>query len=290
MAIASKTAARATLSLSLDDSVAEPLASAQLPALSLSWPAGAEGAAPQVQHGPMGASGALPRGTALARWLSQACSGQPRQSSGALQLADRNYKLQRRLRFADALLTRLELGALDARESRQPLRMALQWQAATWHDEAGDGQTVKLQATPRTALMASNYRLSGLPEANDLVQRVELPVLQWQPAPAPVGRRKPGPDLLSLGPLSLVLAERARGPLQAWRQAHLSPPGKLPAALQLEIALLDTSLKKRLAGITLAGCRLLQWQDSAIDSNADALSTLTLKLSVQSMALDLPAP
>lgn len=290
MATASKTVSRSQLALSLADGAAEPLGSAQPPVLELDWPARADGAGWQVRHGPLSASGPLPRGTALARWLSQACAGQPRQPQGELLIADQNHKLRRRLGFDAALLTRLELGPLDASEGRTPLRMALQWQAASWRDEAGDGQPIKLQAAPRAGLTAANYRLSGLPAANELVQRVELPLLQCEPAPPPTGRRRPGPDLLRLGPLGLVLAGRAREPLQAWRQAHLAQPGKAPPPLDLAIDLLDSTLKKRLAGITLAGCRLLQWQEAPMASSAEALSTLSLKLSVQGMALDLPAP
>ncbi|HOB93118.1 MAG TPA: hypothetical protein PKL46_03565 [Aquabacterium sp.] len=242
----------------------------------------------QVALGEMAAEAALPEPGPLLDWLQAVLAGKLDLHDGALLVGDANRKLQRRIGFRGARLSGLALTPLDARDGKQPVLLTLRWLAGQVDDQAGGGATLKSTASRRKAPLASNFRISGLPFDGSGVLRVELPALQvdWATSrvgelrePLREGRRRFGAAAVTVGARQ---AEAAR----AWVHKQVAD-GLVDEAdgLALQVELLDPTLKKVLATITLGGCLLLGLDEDPIGTSSERSAGLVLRFDVGSMAL-----
>lgn len=295
MAIVTRTAGN--LFLELDGKPAGMLRSAQPPSLRVELASVQQGRATgaprggRVTLGELAASVDLAEPGPLVDWLQAAVAGNLPPRDGAVLVTDANYKLQRRIDFRGARLTRLAWPALDAADGKLPVTLDLRWLADSADDTAGVGKAVPASAR-RKLLLRSNFRVGGLPFDGGGVSRVLLPELTVAWVSDRIGGQRPGLQLASrrLGPLSLTVGARQAETARAWAR-KLAADGTVAESegLVLQVDLLDAALKKVLATVQLQGCLLLGLDEDALDSNADRLPGITLHFDVAGMALSVPA-
>lgn len=243
----------------------------------------------QVTLGEMAAEAALPEPGPLLDWLQAALAGNLATRDGAVLVADQNRKLQRRIGFRGACLSGLALTPLDARDGRQPVQLTLRWLVEQVDDQAAAG-AIKGTVSRRKTLLASNFRIGGLPVEASAVLRVELPELQvdWLTSrvgelrePVREGRRRFSEAAITIGARQ---ADAARG----WVRKQVAD-GSIAEAdgLTLQVDLLDAAMKKALATIELSGCLLVGMDEEPLGGGAtDRLAnTLVLRFDVGGMTL-----
>ena len=244
----------------------------------------------QVTLGEMAADVALVEPGPLLDWLQAVLAGKLVAHDGAVLVADANRKLQRRIGFRGACLSGLAMTPLDARDAKQPVLLALRWLVDAVDDRAEAG-SVKGTTSRRKQLLASNFRVGGLPFDGNAVLRVELPELQveWSTSrtgelrdPARLGRSVLTPLVLTLGARQ---AEAARN----WVHKQVVD-GSIDETegLTLQVELLDTAMKKALATVTLQGCLLLGMDEDVLGGAvSERLGNLVLRFGVGAMQLSL---
>jgi len=131
----------------------------------------------RVSLGEMEAQANLQEPGPLTDWLSAALTGDLGERDGAVLVADRNYKLNRRIGFRGARLSSLAWTPLDAQAAKVPVGIALRWLVDTVEDRPGS-EALQVKASRRKPLLASNFRIGGLPIDAAAVLRVDLPDLQ----------------------------------------------------------------------------------------------------------------
>ena len=269
-----------TLALELDGAMAGLLRSATLPALGF-----AEGAAPTVgrfeaEFQPAMSPGLLPFALSL---------GQPGgpASRGALVQADFNRKPMRRLDWTGAQVSMVAFSPLDARDSRQSFSVLLQWDVQTLKTTAEPGKQAMPSPGRAKAWVTSNFSVDGLPFSGRGVTRVELPTVTLLPQSGGVSRE----PARGMGAVCSNWQLEVSGPslleATAWVLA-LRDKGGVTAAdrFDLQIQLLDNTMKTALGVVTLKGCNLLRYQDAPLGaSNASGMPSATLTLSAQSLDL-----
>ncbi len=243
----------------------------------------------QVTLGEMAAEAALPEPGPLLDWLQAALAGDLVLRDGAVLVGDQNRKLQRRIGFRGAHLSGLALTPLDAREARQPVQLALRWLVEAVDDQAGTGAIKATLTSRRKALLASNFRIGGLPFDASAVLRVELPELQidWSTSrvgelrePMREGRRR-------FGAAAVTIGARQAAAARAWVHKQVAD-GSIDEAegLALQVDLLDAAMKKVLATVALSGCLLLGMDEEPLGSGAtDRPGHLVLRFDVGGMKL-----
>jgi hypothetical protein len=244
----------------------------------------------QVTLGEMAAEATLPEPGPLLDWLQAALAGDLALHDGAVLVGDANRKLQRRIGFRGARLSGLALTPLDARDGKQPVQLALRWLVEQVDDQAGAG-ALKGTVSRRKAPLASNFRIGGLPFDAGAVLRVDLPELQvdWSTSrmgelrePVREGRRRFGAATLTVGARQATAA-------RDWVRKQVAD-GSIDEAdgLDLQVDLLDATLKKVLATIALRGCLLLGMDEEPLASGtSDAPGNLLLRFDVGGMQLSL---
>lgn len=242
----------------------------------------------QVTLGEMAAEATLAEPGPLLAWLQAALAGDLALRDGAVLVADRNRKLQRRIGFRGARLSGLALTPLDARDGKQPVQLSLRWLVEQVDDQPGAGAVQSL-ISRRKAPQASNFRIGGLPFDASAVLRVELPDLRvdWSTSrlgelrePLREGRRR-------FGPVAITVGARQADAARAWVRKQVAD-GRIDEAdgLGLQVELLDAALKKALATIELSGCLLLGMDESPLGgSTAERPGELVLRFDVGGMKL-----
>lgn len=242
----------------------------------------------RVALGEMAAESTVLDNSALTDWVAAVLAGNLSPHDGAVLVADRNYTVQRRIGFRGARLTRLAWPALDARAGKQPVTLSLRWLVDMVDDGPGGGQKTQL-ASRRKALLASNFRVGGLPFDGAAVTKVELPVLQvtWSSSRTGDLRDRQLDGRAQLGPLAITVSARQAEAARAWVR-KLVVDGSIDEAegFALQVELLDATLKKVMATITFSSCLLLGMDEDPL-ANDDRLSELVLRFDVAGMKFSL---
>ena len=291
--------ASGALFMELDGVAAGPLRSAQPASVRVDMatlPAGREMVvrrSAQVALGEMAAEFDLLEPGPLVDWLGGALAGNLAPHDGALLVGDVNHNVRRRIGFRGAWLTGLAWPVLDATAGRRAVSLTLRWLAEGVDDAPASGK-LKATVSRRRPLMASNFRLTGLPFGDDAVTAVELPTLQMQWAQdrfnGGSGRHR-GPQLVQrqLGELVVTITARRVEAARAWVH-KLVADGSVDErdGLALQVDLLDAALKKTMASVQLTGCLLCGMDEEPLGAAAaDRIATLTLRFDVGSMKLHL---
>lgn len=285
--MATRVAAGLALALELPGIPPVALRSAQPPSRRVERLASPRAEA-RVVVGELALAADLAEAAPLLDWMHALQDGAARPTDATVLVADANRKLQRRLQARGLWLTGATITPLSAAAGRSPVVLSLRCQPDTLDELPGDGRPLAAPGGRRKALLSANFRVDGLPFDGAGVQDLALPALSAA-VQRSGGRR---PTLLSgapvLGPLTLTLSARSVAPARAWL-AKVLAPGGLPDAqgLTLGVALLDSTLKKALATVTLADCALTTVDESVLAAGGDAPATLGLGFSVARMTVAL---
>ena len=222
----------------------------------------------------------------LRDWVQRFASGDLAPQSGAAQVLDFNFALRRSLAFEAGQITQLRLPALSASDGRSPVLLGLSWRVQALRDSPGDGRRITLSKGRAKALLASNFRVTGLPFDGSGITRVGLPLLRR--IDTDIGPRRPPQQVgaLGLGELMLTVGGRSRDKALAWVQQVVAD-GRLDEAERLDmvVELLDATQKTVLATLQLRACSLLACDETLIQPEADAVPGLALRFAVGSVAL-----
>ena len=158
----------------------------------------------------------------LYSWLADALNEHPQYKNGAIiRVNSRNQEISR-MTFNDALVTEVDLPAVDA-SSRDPARMAIKISPQTTRTTAtpGGGRTVGLSYTsPPPRWMPANFRLSigGTAPADSFVQTIDALVVKIKHTRAAFGGSlEAGP--ITLPNLTLTLPESRATAFATWHEA-----------------------------------------------------------------------
>ena len=179
---------------------------------------------------------------------------------------------------------------LDAGGGKRPVSLALRWLVDGVDDAPSSGK-VKGSIGRRKAIVASNFRVAGLPFGDDAVSAVHLPTLQvdWAQDPFSGGRLRLRLGQRRLGELAVTITSRRAEAARAWVH-KLVADGSIDESdgLALQVDLLDATLKKTLASVQLTGCLLCGMDEEPLGAaTADRMATLTLRFDVGGMRLTL---
>ncbi len=244
----------------------------------------------RIALGEMAAEADLAEPGPLVDWLARLLSGDMALQSGAVVLADMNFKAQRRIGFTGACLTALNWPVLDAADGKRPFTVGLRWLAERVDDDAASGNVKDRLSGKRKTIQAGNFRIDGLPFGGEFVTRIALPAISmaWPEANTGGSRWDGRPAaVLTLGELRLEVAARHGDAVRKWVR-QLIADGTLDnnEALHLKVDMLDAALKKALATIDLQGCQL-RGLDEGVLGRADAPAGLSLRFAVGALKLTL---
>ena len=284
------------LFLELDGKTAGPLRTAQPASLRVDKATQSTGRETVVRRsarvtlGEMAAECDLVEPGPLIDWLQAALAGDLTQRDGALVVADANFNARRRIGFRGARLSSLTWPVLDAGGGKRPVSLALRWLVDGVDDAPSSGK-VKGSTGRRKAIVASNFRVAGLPFGDDAVSAVHLPTLQvdWAQDPFSGGRLRLRLGQRRLGELAVTITSRRAEAARAWVH-KLVADGSIDESdgLALQVDLLDATLKKTLASVQLTGCLLCGMDEEPLGAaTADRMATLTLRFDVGGMRLTL---
>ena len=243
----------------------------------------------RVTLGEMAAEFDLVEPGPLVDWLQAALAGDLTQRDGALVVADANFNARRRIGFRGARLSSLTWPLLDAAGGRRTVSLALRWLVDGVDDAPSSGK-VKGSTGRRKAIVASNFRVAGLPFGGDAVSAVQLPDLQVDWAQDRLSNGRQGRQMVQrqLGELAVTITSRSAEAARAWVH-KLVADGSIDESdgLALQVDLLDAALKKTLASVQLTGCLLCGMDEEPLGAAADRIATLTLRFDVGGIQLSL---
>lgn len=286
--MATRTTAGLNLALELKGTAAVPLRSAQPPAHRVERVVGTRHQA-RFAVGELSLEADLADAAALLGWLHAAQDGTARAADADLLVADANRKLQRRLALRGLLLTGAAITPLSASAGRSAVALTLRCQPETVSDQPDSGTAPAAPGGRRKLLLASNYRVGGLPFDAGGVQALTLPALVATVRRGN-GRRLDGyAGAPALEPLALALTGRSLAPARAWLAKVLAGDTAAAQGHQFSVELLDSTLRKTLATIQLDGCALATVDEPALDTAGAAPATLNLGWTVTRMTIALAA-
>ena len=280
------------LNLALDGQAASPLRSLQPPAYRLDRSTSARPggsvirAGAVVTLGEMAAEFGLEQPGPLRDWAVRFAGGDLAPQSGVAQVCDFKMALRRSLAFEAGQITQLRLPTLSATDGRTALLLGLSWRMQALRDSVGDGHTVAVTGGRAKAMLAGNFRVSGLPFDSAGIVRVALPLLRRIDDATDPRQPRPKAGALDLGELALTVGMRSHGKALAWVQ-QVAADGQLADTERLDIVvdLLDASLKTVLASVQLQACRLLACDESLLDMASESPPSLALRFAVGAVAL-----
>ena len=150
----------------------------------------------------------------------------------------------------------------------------------------GDGRHITVSKGRAKAMLASNFRVTGLPFDGAGISRVGLPLLRRSDSAADPRRPPLRAGTLDIGEMTLSVGGRSRDKALAWVQQVVAD-GRFDEAERLDVGveLLDASLKTALATVQLKACSLLACEEPLIEPAVDTVPSLALRFAVGSVAL-----
>lgn len=112
-------------------------------------------------------------------WLKDALDGKAQRKNGAIVAVDYNGHVTQRLAFTDAVVTEVDLPALDA-SSKDAAKLTVKITPETTRRASVKNETVIVPTTSQKQWLASNFRLSidGLDNATSRVNKIEAIVVK----------------------------------------------------------------------------------------------------------------
>ncbi len=273
---------RGNLFLELDGKVAGALRSVQPPAIE--FVRGAAGrVSRRVSVGGFSASSVVVPG-AMMDWVlsvmaERALSAQS--ANGALIYTDQNFQARRRVDWTGGVISEIKFSDLDA-AAKVTFDVNLAWQPKALQFAAGAGKVASAKAGK--GIIAANFRVLGLPFSNNVL-KVQLPLVTTQLAAVKAKTPYAG---ITLGELRIEAAPGVNSALLDYISSVIAN-GKLTSGdyLDLSIELLDVSLAKVLATVSLKGCGLLRIDQPKEEAGFKTLQRLALTFSVEQFDLNL---
>ena len=263
--------------LELNGTVAGALRSAQPPAIEFARGA-ARRASRSVSVGSFSASSAVMPGAMMDWVLSVMAERAPSAplANGALIYTDLNMQARRRVDWTGGAITEIKFSDLDATSGKLPFDVNLAWQPKALQFVAGAGKVASTKAVK--GIIAANFRVLGLP-FSDNVLKIQLPLVTTQLTGTKAKTPYAG---ITLGELRIEVAPGVKGELLDYISGVIAD-GKLTGEeyLDLSIELLDPSLAKVLATVSLKGCGLLRIDQPKEEGGKEALQRYTLTFSVE---------
>lgn len=240
--------------------------------------------------GELAAEMSLTAGGPLLDWLNSLMAGKAQPTSGLLQVLDHNFNEKRRITFEDGQLSEIKLPLLSAADGKAPFVIGFRWQPARVSDGPGSGKVNKPVVNKRKAILASNFRVAGLPFDGSFITRVALPTVTAK-LQSDGSRARPSRYLqVEHGELGLGFSPRSTPDVLAWVR-KLVDDGRVSdgETLALTIDLLDSAMKTALATVTLVGCSLVACDEAPLGNAADSAAGVTLRFSVAQTSLTVAA-
>lgn len=240
---------------------------------------------------PFDAEFALAGPSPLLDWALTLPRRRDTRADGAALVTDGTGQVVRRLDWTGGLLTELRLPTLDATAAKQPFTIGIAWLPEAMAPGAGGGNLGLPVLGKLKTLMLSNFRVTGLPFDGAGIGRVRLPTVRGQVV------QHAGEDLrpsrleaggVELGTVDLEAGSAAgAGALRAW--VHKAWQSGAMPALDLQVELLDTTLRKVRATLALGGCRLTEYAESRLQATQERLPMPALRFDVGSLDLKVVA-
>ena len=279
------------LIMELGGQAAGPLRSLQPPSYRLDRIDGQRGASviragSEVTLGELAAEFSPDQPGPLRDWVQRFAGGDLSPQSGVALVLDFNDAVRRSLAFEAGEITQLRLPTLSAADGRSLVLLGLSWRVQALRDSLGDGRHITVTKGRAKAMLASNFRVTGLPFDAAGVTRVGLPLLRRSDSAVGPRRSQPQVGTLDIGELTLSVGGRSRDKALAWVQ-QVAADGRLDEAERLDIGveLLDASLTTVLATVQLKACSLLACDEPLIEPATEVVPGLALRFAVGAVGL-----
>jgi len=214
----------------------------------------------------------------------------PRRSAvtmdGAILLLDPNFRIRRRVEWTQGLLTEVRLPELDA-TAKALFTVGLSWQPETLRYPKVGADAGPIGPGKAKGILLSNFRVTGLPFDASAVVRVALPTVRAKVVVENVGsQRQPQRHVtgVDLGEVRLEIGARSAEAVRDWVAKVIGDGAVTDAELiNLDIELLDPTLKNVLATISLRGCALIGYAEFELEAVSEKPANVALRLSVDDL-------
>jgi hypothetical protein len=169
-------------------------------------------------------------GSTFLRWAMSLAQRQVVKSAGSVVVVAQSLDRLRRFDWPAAALTELVLSTLDAAESKKHFTAPFKWQPNEVIMAKDSGTLQGTLAKKQKAWICSNFRvkLSGLPQVESKVVKVELPKVTGTPVASSGTRRTPAAPVVAFGPLRLTVSGAGIDAARDWVQSIIKHGGVLP--------------------------------------------------------------
>lgn len=155
-------------------------------------------------------------------WIKSTLEGNPQRKSGSIIYMDYNNHEISRMSFRNAMITEIDLPALDA-SSKDAAKMTIKFQPEFTRQQAGDGGTVRIPGDgfKQKKWLPANFRLriDGLESAMSRVNKIEAITIKQKVVEYPLGEGRDydlEPAGLELSNLVFTTTESVSQPLTSW--------------------------------------------------------------------------
>ncbi len=159
--------------------------------------------------GELAAEMRLTEGGPLLAWLNSLMAGKAQPTSGGLQVLDHDFIEKRRIGFEAGQLSEIRLPLLTAVDGRTPFVIGFRWQPARVSDGLVSGKVIEPVVNKRKAILASHFRVLGLPFDGSFITRVALPTLTAKLQPGGSGASPSRCQTVEHGELGLGFSPRS---------------------------------------------------------------------------------
>lgn len=228
----------------------------------------------------------------LYQWIADTLEGKVARKSGAVIVADVNYKAVERVVFKNAFLSAIEWTDFDAADGKSSVLVTLRLSAEQVRTEAAQGEAVQLAMSKSKAAQSGNFRFELDGVDTNLVSKVEGLAVTFGAASSASGeRREPvrEPTRLALKNLMVTVSATGAADFRKWHdsfvvQGQSGDGGEKAGA----IVLLGPDLKTELARISLFNLGILSASYGKRETNADKASSLNVELYLERARLVMP--
>ena len=223
-------------------------------------------------------------------WMKACMDGSRLRKSGAIIVADFNFKELTRLNFFEALITEIGWPALDA-ASKEPGRLSLEFSPDVTRRKPGSGAAIAASVKVQKKWLPANFRLKidGLEAACTKVNKIEALVVKQKFLVNSDGAREPG--RLEYPNLVVTLAESAADPFFDWAESFIiKGVNGQKDEKRGSIDFLALDLKTVLATLTFSNLGIFRCAPEKAEAGADAIRRVKAEMYCESMSFSMPAP
>ena len=222
-------------------------------------------------------------------WMKACMDGSRLHKSGAIIVADFNFKELTRLNFFEALITEIGWPALDA-ASKEPGRLSLEFSPDVTRRKPGSGAAIAASVNVQKKWLPANFRLKidGLEAACTKVNKIEALVVKQKFLVNSDGGRQPG--RLEYPNLVVTLAESAAGPFFDWAESFIIQGAngqKDEKSGSIDFLTLD--LKTVLATLTFSNLGIFRCAPEKAEAGVESIRRVKAEMYCESMTFSMPA-